>query len=50
MMWLFVASLAGLVLLGVCIELFERHVDRQVVDGHDRASHRRLMDEIRRQP
>ena len=49
-MWLFLASLAGLVILGVVIELFERHVDRQVVHHHSRESHRRLMDEIRRQP
>jgi hypothetical protein len=45
---LVIVGLAGLLVLGVAAELFERRAERRLTDREDRHKHRRLMDEIRR--
>lgn len=46
MMALTLIGLAGLLALGVTIELFERHTDRRRAAADDRDRHRRLLTEL----
>lgn len=48
MMALTLAGLAGLIILGAAIELFERSTARRLAAARDRADHRRLLAELER--
>lgn len=50
MAWILIAAFAGLLALGVVIELAEQRMDRAERKRYDHASHRRLLDELGRQP